>query len=530
MSRKHGGLSRKDALKSRKGAGNKQDTTRRGKGDDELPAALVIPEDGNINNAEFVSQNVIRRAKRRGIDPFGPQYDKYRLEVVYDEQNGHYKTQPYGTNAKQALCPPSPPETPATRPSRERQLPGIYEPFLRYDMEGDSDVNQEDYTTLSSKHFHLPSPKKRLDPQQLFSPLQAKKPSAASQSSLATAASSLPSSLRSPVAGPSRTVVLRSSDHTLRQSDERRAARTDTQHKLVASIGDVLPLPAMKYLTSSTSSATLDLSPSPKSSVDDFTRERQLLGLYVSARQADTVSDIRREKCNSGTGDVIVGIDGFTLEDGLSDISGSWHGATCDENLAAEHSNSPPSVKRSHLPPLVPVAPTMPGSFDTGVLSPTTPSTTESANTPLPLEGQLSGSGHSALRDDARGKRVGRWLDDDAAFPADCCSPSLRIGKWMMEDEDDATAATEHKHSSSPVGIIGKWVVDEHHGAVISLEQSQSSPFLETSHTSFSLNDVASVASGPFPHETSDQMAVMDALVFELLRALIQVVREQFQV
>jgi hypothetical protein len=49
MSRKHGGLSRKDALKSRKGAGNKQDTTRRGRGDDEMPAALVIPEDGNIN-------------------------------------------------------------------------------------------------------------------------------------------------------------------------------------------------------------------------------------------------------------------------------------------------------------------------------------------------------------------------------------------------------------------------------------------------------------------------------------------------
>jgi hypothetical protein len=440
------------------------------------------------------------------------------------------KTQPYGTNAKQALCPPSPPETPATRPSRERQLPGIYEPFLRDDMEGDSDVNQ-DYTTLSSKHFHLPSPKKRLDPQQLFSPLQAKKPSAASQSSLATAASSLPSSLRSPVAGPSRTGVLRSSDHTtLRQSDERRAARIDTQHKLVASIGDVLPLPAMKYLPSSTSSATLDLSPSPKSSVDDFTRERQLLGLYVSAMQADTVSDIRREKCDSGTGDAIVGIDGFTLENGLSDISGSWHGETCDENLAAEHSNSPPSVKWSHLPPLVPVAPTMPGSFDTGVLSPTTPSTTESANTPLPLERQLFGSGHSALRDDARGNRVVRWLDDDAALPADCCSPGFRIGKWMMGDEDDATAATEHKHFSSPVGIIGKWVGDEH-GAVISLEQSQSSPFLETSHTSFSLNDVASVASsGPFPHATSDQMAVMDALVFELLRALIQVVREQFQV
>lgn len=59
MSRKHGGLSRKDALKSRKGAGNKQDTTRRGRGDDELPAALVIPEDGNINVRIFTNSSTL---------------------------------------------------------------------------------------------------------------------------------------------------------------------------------------------------------------------------------------------------------------------------------------------------------------------------------------------------------------------------------------------------------------------------------------------------------------------------------------
>lgn len=48
MSRKHGGLSRKDALKGRKGTKNKQKSHDIGQGYDRDPVALFVGDDGDV--------------------------------------------------------------------------------------------------------------------------------------------------------------------------------------------------------------------------------------------------------------------------------------------------------------------------------------------------------------------------------------------------------------------------------------------------------------------------------------------------
>ncbi|KAJ9104445.1 hypothetical protein QFC21_001940 [Naganishia friedmannii] len=434
MSRKHGGLARKDALKGRKGARSKQDIVARG--DNDMSTTLVIPKDGNIGNAKFVSKDFIRK---------GPEFDKYRLEGVYDEQTGEYKTQPYEINAKQPLCPPSPPETPATRTARERRLPDM-EDSGRQDNEGADMIPDQDYTILSSKHFSLRSPIKRSDPQS-YSPLVESFTSVAQGSSFAAAScASFPSSPEPPVAGPSRPSGLPASATSLQQEGVRQAAKVNKQHKAAFSSRNAYS-PAPKNVTPAVSrpsvaSATHEFSNSAESYPAGSAREKQLFGLYLSALEAEVGIDFKGE-WNGAANDATGGIDQSTLEDALSDFNGSWHGDTDhDETLFL------PYVKTV-------VSSVAPASSFKGIAA-TLPSPPTYANSPPSVEGLGIGIDSDILRDDAQANNFnkGRWQEgnDDVPLPAEnshSSSPIFSIAKCMGGGENATTSTDASKTPAS---------------------------------------------------------------------------------
>jgi len=288
---------------------------------------------------------------------------------------------------------------------------------------------------------------------------------------------------------------------------------------------------------SSVATIQVDSTHVPKSSVTRLSRENQALSVEHSASRDDAGSDNRAEwLCDEL--DAIVGIAHSTVQDvDHSVITGSWHGDTDDGSLSTDHFISRTPIETSLYSPVhsTAAAPLAPDSGVIAVHSATVRSSAETLNADVFGGSHLVDHRHSSSRDGSRANIVREWIDDDAALLTDnldSSSPVFKIGKWIHH-EDDTTSSTENSHFSPPLVEVEESLDHQDDTTLIPKDLPHSSPDIEEGSQTQSLsspleNIVPTVTPGFSTGAKTDKVALADDLVLDLLKALIQVVKEQF--